>query len=320
MAGTDSGGGTIQTGIDVKTEVRQSRRAGPAACTALTVGLSVALGAVQPASAQGMAVLPGTGGVAQAAASQAQAAAAAVLCNAPWFRSGSHVQMEGDGVMPMSIKMTLRDVVRSPSGCRAQLEVTSKSALSALMGPPVITNQVHEVVIERSAPNAQTSIESQHAVINARARYARMYGEAAFRGKGVFNYAGLDLREGTMLEGEMFSSSVSLKVYPLGSDEAVSTMDAQRATIHIGSRHVGKLQMVDTLMGRKECQPISYDKRTSLGPLMIGGELVQVEPTVMHVTDWYCPAEAFVLRTEVRQDDKVQRVDVTALERDTQAP
>ncbi|SPA35019.1 conserved hypothetical protein; putative exported protein [Cupriavidus taiwanensis] len=317
--GADSGRGTIQTGIDVKTGVQQIRQAGPLACAAAFVALFGTLNA-QPAGAQGMAVLPGTGGIAQAAASQAQAAAAAVLCNAPWFSSGSHVQMEGDGVMPMSIRMTLRDVKRSPTGCRAQLEVNSKSALSALMGPPVITNQVHEVVIERSAPEAQTSIESQHAVINARARYARMYGEAAFRGKGVFNYAGLDLREGTTLEGEVFSSSVSLKVYPLGSDEAVSTMDAQRATIHIGSRHVGRLQMLDTLMGRKQCQPISYDKRTSLGPLMIGGELVQVEPTVMHVTDWYCPAEAFVLRTEVRQDDKVQRVDVTALERDTQAP
>ncbi|MDQ0142259.1 hypothetical protein [Cupriavidus necator] len=296
----------------MKTEVQQIRLAGVLACAALC--------AAQPAWGQGMAVLPGTGGVAQAAASQAQTAAAAVLCNAPWFRSGSHVQMEGDGVMPMSISMTLRDVVRSPSGCRAQLEVNSKSALSALMGPPVITNQVHEVVIDRGAPDAQTRIESQHAVINARARYARMFGEAAFRGKGVFNYAGLDLREGTALDGETFESSVSLKVYPLGSDEAVSTMQAQRASIHIGSRHVGKRQMIDTVMGRKECQPISYEKRTSLGPLMIGDELVQAEPTVMQVTDWYCPADAFVLRTEVRQGDKVQRVDVTALERDSQAP
>jgi len=32
------------------------------------------------------------------------------------------------------------------------------------------------------------------------------------------------------------------------------------------------------------------------------------------VTDWYCPMEAFVLRTEIRQNNEVQRVDVTALE------
>jgi hypothetical protein len=40
----------------------------------------------------------------------------------------------------------------------------------------------------------------------------------------------------------------------------------------------------------------------------------------MHVTDWYCPAEAFVLRTEIRQQGKVQRIDVTGMELDTTAP
>jgi len=256
----------------------------------------------------------------EAAAPRAAAPAGAVICDAPWFRSGSRVQMEGDGAMPMSITMSLRDVGRSPAGCRAQLEVRSKSALSALMGPPVIMDQVHEVSIDRRTPADQTSIESQHAVINARGRYARMYGEAAFKGKGVFNYAGMNLKEGSTLDGETFESSLSLKIYPLASDEPVGTMRALHASINISSRQVGRRQMIDTVMGRKECLPVTYDKRTSLGPLLVGEEVVQVEPTLMHVTDWYCPAEAFVLRTEIRQEGKLQSVDVTALERDSEAP
>lgn len=228
--------------------------------------------------------------------------------------------MEGDGALPMSITMTLRDVGRSASGCHAQLQINSKSAMSALMGPPVVMDQVHRLDIDRRTPAGQTSIESQHAVINARARYARMFGEAAFKGRGVFNYAGMNLREGATLEGETFESSLSLKVYPLGSDEVVSTLRVPHASIDISSRQVGRRQMIDTVMGRKECLPVTYDKRTSLGPLLVGEEVVQVEPTVMHITDWYCPAEAFVLRTEVKQDGKVQRIDVTAMEQDTQAP
>lgn len=241
----------------------------------------------------------------------------AVLCDAPWFRSGSRVQMEGDGAMPMSITMTLRDVMRTARGCSAQLEVRSKSALSALMGPPVVMDQVHEINIDRNAATARTRIDSRNAVINARARYARMFGEASFNGSGVFNYAGAEIREGATLDGETFQSSVSLKVYPLGSDEVVGTMQALHASIIVGSRHVGRKQMIDTVMGRKECMPITYEKRTSLGPLMIGDELLQLEPSVLHVTDWYCPMEAFVLRTEIRQNNKVQRVDVTALEMET---
>lgn len=238
----------------------------------------------------------------------------AALCEAPWFRSGSRVQMEGDGDTPMSITMTLRDVMHTARGCSAQLEVRSKSALAALMGPPVVMDQVHEINIDQNSATSRTRIDSRNAVINARARYARMFGEASFTGSGVFNYAGLEIKEGAMLEGETFQSSVALKIYPLGSDEVVGTMQALHASIIVGSRQVGRRQMINTVMGRKECMPITYQKRTSLGPLMVGDEIVQLDPSVLHVTDWYCPAEAFVLRTEIRQNNKVQRVDVTALE------
>lgn len=244
----------------------------------------------------------------------------AALCDAPWFRSGSRVQMEGDGELPMSITMTLKDVMRWSTGCSAQLEVRSKSAISTLMGPPVIMDQMHEINIDRRSATSKTSIDSRNAVINARARYARMYGEAAFRGSGVFNYAGLDIKEGAMLEGETFRSSVSLKIYPLATDEVVGTMQALYASVIVSTRHVGRRQMIDTVMGRKECLPITYEKRTSLGPLQVGDDVLQVEPSVLRVTDWYCPAEAFVLRTEIRQNNKVQRVDVTALEVDPTAP
>jgi len=241
------------------------------------------------------------------------------LCDAPWFKSGSKVQMEGDGALPMSITMALHDAVSSPTGCRAELEITSKSAMSALMGPPVIMQQVHVINIDRT-PNKELSIESQHAIINARGRYARMFGEAAFKGTGVFNYAGLTIREGETLPGQTFESSLSLKIYPLTRDEVVGTMETSRASIIVSSRHVGKRQLIDTAMGKKECLPIAYDKRTSIGALVVGGDLVKMEPTVMHVTDWYCPEAAFVLRTDVEQDGKVQRIDVTSMERDTDIP
>ena len=296
----------------MKTKAQHFLQNGAAGAFALlAAGLAWGEGPAGPVESRQGAATPGT---------SQSLSAGAVICDAPWFRSGSHVQMEGDGALPMSITMTLHGVRRSVSGCQAQLEIMSKSAMSALMGPPVVMDQVHRVNIDRRTPADETSIESQHAVINARARYARMYGEAAFKGKGVFNYAGLNLREGSTLEGETFESSLSLKIYSLGSDEVVGTLRALHASIHISSRQVGRRQMIDTVMGRRECLPITYEKRTSLGPLLVGDEVVQVEPSVMQITDWYCPAEAFVLRTEVKQDGKVQRIDVTALERDTQAP
>jgi hypothetical protein len=274
------------------------------------------LGVLNGALAQPAEPEPASAVAAEPAAgvSSAPEPSAAQLCDAPWFRSGARVQMEAEGTMPMSITMTLRDVMRTAHGCSAQLEVRSKSALSALMGPPVVMDQVHEINIDRNVTTSRTRIDSRNATINAQARYARMFGEASFNGSGVFNYAGLMIREGATLDGETFQSSVALKIYSIKSDQVVGTMQAQHASIIVGSRHVGHKQMIDTVLGRKECMPITYEKRTSLGPLMVGDELLQLEPSVLHVTDWYCPAEAFVLRTEIRQNNKLFKVDVTALE------
>lgn len=240
---------------------------------------------------------------------------AGFLCQAPWFQGGARVQMEADGAMPMTVTMSMIHTRQEPDGCQAQLDIRSKSALSALMGPPVTMDQSHYLRIARAVEGGTpASIESPRAIINAQGKYARMFGEASFVGHGVFSYAGMTLREGSTIEGQQFESSLSLLIYRAGTDELVSTLRAQRASIYIGSRHVGRRQSIDTALGPRSCLPITYEKRTSIGPLILGEEVIQTEPTVMQVTEWYCPGEAFVLRTEIRQNGKVQRIDVTSVE------
>ncbi|AOY98899.1 hypothetical protein BKK81_06200 [Cupriavidus sp. USMAHM13] len=240
----------------------------------------------------------------------------ASLCDMPWFRAGTRVQMEADGEMPMSITFRLRQAAIQPGGCEASFEIHSKSAMAALKGPPVVVDQVHAVRIVPAESGSEGNVESISAVVNARARYARMFGEAAFRGRGVLDYASMALQEGKVLEGETFESALSVKIYRLATGEEVGTMRAEHASVAVGPRKVGRLQTIATALGPQKCLPISYEKRTSLGALEFAGERLESIPTVMNVTDWYCPSVFFVLRTEVRQMGKVQRVDVTAFERE----
>lgn len=243
------------------------------------------------------------------------------ICDAPWFQSGARAQMEASGDMPMSITMTIRHPSITEKGCSAWLSIHSKSALAAMMGPPVVMDQVHRMSFDRGAtPGAVATVSSQRATINAQARYTRLFGQASFQGKGVLGYAGLAIREGVVLPGETLSSSLDLEIHSLATDEMVTTIRAPSASVSIGERRVGRAQSIETAMGRRECMPITYEKRSSLGPLMMGDDLIQTEPTIMNVTDWYCPTEAFVLRTEVRQKGKVERIDTTAIGLDEDAP
>ena len=229
-----------------------------------------------------------------------------------WSRPNAKVRMEADGAMPMSM-MTVQELLEStPAQCQAIINIHSKSALAALMGPPVIADQRDLVSISPLAAPSAVRVEI-HSEINARARYARLYGTSTSIGEGVVNYAGADLREGAILGGETVNSSVTLKIYARGTDEEVGELRAAHATITISSRHVGRRRMIDTALGRKDCIPITYEKHASLGPTQLVDTLIMTTPSVMQITDWYCPSERFVLRTEVREQGKVQRIDTTAI-------
>ncbi|WP_420995688.1 hypothetical protein ACKI2N_021655 [Cupriavidus sp. 30B13] len=267
------------------------------------------------------AVPPDTAAAAAAAAASAASAAPAeplpaapgTICDTDWFQSGARTQMEADGDMPMSITMTIRHPVRTETGCSAWLTIHSKSALAAMMGPPVVMDQVHHMNFDRAASGTGGTVSSQRATINARARYTRLFGEASFQGHGVLSYAGLAVREGVVLPGETLTSSLDLEIHSLATDALVTTIRAPSASVTIGERRVGRPRAIETTLGRRECMPITYEKRNSLGPVLMGDEVIQTEPAVMEITDWYCPTESFVLRTEVRQKGKVETIDTTAL-------
>ncbi|WP_052165984.1 hypothetical protein [Cupriavidus sp. WS] len=248
-----------------------------------------------------------------AASAEPPPAAPGTICDTGWFRSGARTQMEADGDMPMSITMTIRHPVRTETGCSAWLTIHSKSALAAMMGPPVVMDQVHHMNFDRAAGGTGGTVSSQRATINARARYTRLFGEASFQGHGVLSYAGLAVREGAVLPGETLTSSLDLEIHSLATDAFVTTIRAPSASVTIGERRVGRARAIETTLGRRECMPITYEKRNSLGPVLMGDEVIQTEPAVMEITDWYCPTESFVLRTEVRQKGKVETIDTTAL-------
>lgn len=242
------------------------------------------------------------------------------ICSAPWFKPRARAQLEAAGDMPMSITMEIRHPSPTTTGCSAWISIHSKSALAALMGPPVIMDQVHKMEFQTAASDTDPGISSKRATINAQASYTRLFGEASFQGNGMLGYAGLDIREGKVIPGATLNSSFDLEVHSLATDEKITTIKAPAASVVVSARTVGRKQTISTMLGRRECLPITYEKRASLGPLTIGDQVFTLEPATMHVTEWYCPSESFVLRTEVRQDGRTEVIDTTALGVDDDNP
>ncbi len=242
-------------------------------------------------------------------------------CRTIWFPHGARVQMEADGTMPLSRRTILRPPVPTDAGCQADIEIKSKTALAALMGPPVVTEQQQRVLL-RPAANGSPATISGHATVNASGRYARLYGTTTIDGLGLldYQYRGLPLRDGDVLPGETVDASASFSIFSRDSGDEVGKLVAPHATVSVTSRRVGKRQFIGTALGRSECVPIEYVRTTSLGPMVVAGEQIVTKPTQMRVTDWYCPANGIVMRQDIAEGGKVQHIDTTVVEPLSQAP
>ncbi|ODV42701.1 hypothetical protein AWV79_24590 [Cupriavidus sp. UYMMa02A] len=183
------------------------------------------------------------------------------------------------------------------------------------MGPPVVTEQQQRVLL-RPAANGSPATITGHATVNAWGRYARLYGTTTIDGLGLldYQYRGLALREGDVLAGETVDASASFTIYGRDSGDEVGKLVAPHATVSVASRRVGKRQFIRTALGRSECVPIEYVRTTSLGPMVVAGEQILTKPTQMRITDWYCPAQAIVMRQDVGEDGKIQHIETTVVE------
>lgn len=234
-------------------------------------------------------------------------------CATVWFRDGAKVQMEADGAMPMSRHTVQQRPQVSGDTCTTQLQIHSKTALAALMEPPVTTDQQYAVVIVPPRGDAPGHVEGG-AVVDASGHYVRLHGETRSMGRGVFDYAHQDLSEGKELGGESVTSRASFVIYARDSGDEVGRLEMPHATLQVASRRVGKRQHIDTALGSIECVPIRYERVTDLGPLQVAGDAIPTQPTVMQITDWYCPSQGFVMRSDVEENGKVQRIDTTSIE------
>ncbi|AOY92617.1 hypothetical protein BKK79_13130 [Cupriavidus sp. USMAA2-4] len=242
------------------------------------------------------------------------------VCRTAWFAHGGHVQMEADGNMPLSRRSTQQPPRATAAGCEVEIEIRSKTALAALMGPPIVTEQQQRVLIQPPADGQQASVTGS-AMVNAWGPHARLYGMTTIDGLGLldYQYRGQDLREGSMLDGETVDSSASFTIYARESGEEVGKLVAPHATVEISVRQVGKRRVIQTALGPSECLPIRYVRTTSVGRLIVAGVQVLTEPSRMSVTDWFCPAEGFVMRQDIVEGGEAQRIDTTMADR-AQAP
>ncbi|MDX6008693.1 hypothetical protein [Cupriavidus necator] len=195
--------------------------------------------------------------------------------------------------------------------CSLDLDIYSKSALRRLMGPPVETVQRHRLVIDERS--GQPVVRSLNARVQAHGQYTELVGEMSTNSNGLLLYPPA-LVEGQVLPAETFLSRYDFRIVDRHTGTKVSDFVGSNVRLTLSERTVGPLQRLKIATGTLLCWPIRYTKFVDPGRFRLVDTDIELEPTVLDMIDWYCPARRFVMRQEVRYGNQHQVVDVVEIE------
>ncbi|WP_439686145.1 DUF3108 domain-containing protein [Cupriavidus oxalaticus] len=234
------------------------------------------------------------------------------ICDAPYLHDGGRIRFEADGLTPMTTLAFFRNVNDLERDvCSLDLDIYSKSALRRLMGPPVETVQRHRLVIDERS--GQPVVSSLNARVHAYGRYTELIGEMSTNSNGLLLYPPA-LVEGQVLPAETFSSRYTFRIVDRRTGTKVSDFVGSNVRLTLSERVVGPRQRLQLASGTLLCWPIRYTKFVDPGSFRLIDTDIELEPTVLDMTDWYCPARRFVMRQEVRYKNQQQVVDVVEIE------
>lgn len=234
------------------------------------------------------------------------------ICDAPYVHDGGRIRFEADGLTPMTTIAFFRNVNDFERDlCSFDLDIYSRSALRRLMGPPVETVQRHRLVIDERS--GQPVVRSLNARVQAHGQYTELVGEMSTNSNGLLLYPPA-LTEGQVLPAETFASRYDFRIVDRRTGTTVSDFVGSNVRLTLSERTVGPLQRLKLATGTLLCWPIRYTKFVDPGRFRLVDTDIELVPTVLDMTDWYCPARRFVMRQEVRYKNQHQVVDVVEIE------
>lgn len=207
-------------------------------------------------------------------------------CDAKWMHDGGGVtQVTSNGLVTMQI--SARDFNKANGeNCSATLMTT--------------------VVSKIAGRTARTDSRGVLRIVDGRARLESALQSAGFNGEtavgslsthqsGLFSYVGKFVSQDASLPGERFEASLaeSMPAMPGGQ------FKIPKSVVTTTAKHVGKQEQLDTVVGRLNCWPISYDRMQQATSMMVLGRTLTVGAVTTHVVDHFCPDVGLVMRSDV---------------------
>lgn len=218
---------------------------------------------------------------------------AAIPCDAPWMHTGGQfVVTSSTGNQKFTFDVLSFDK-KDSDHCTGSIRT---NADLNIQGRAVESQSIFDITIAEGIAQVQPQ-QDANGSMNGKMGPGSMNAMVSAQLVGFFSYAGEIKQAGQTLPATKGHASVNSTMAANGAN--AGNLTASNMSFTTTEKQVGQQETLDTVAGKLDCWPVSYDMTENPGSITFQGRTINVPPITQQIVDHYCPATNLVMRKDI---------------------
>lgn len=218
---------------------------------------------------------------------------AAVPCDAPWMHPGGQFVITSSTSKQKFTFDVLSFDKKDSDHCTGSIRT---SAVLNIQGKTAESQSIFHLAISNGIAQVQPQQDASGS-LNGKAGAGSMNAVVSAQLVGFFSYAGEIKQAGQTLPAAKGHAEVNGTMATNGANDG--TLTASNMSFTTTEKHVGQQEALDTVAGKLDCWPVSYDMTENPGSITFQGRTMNIPPITQQIVDHYCPAANLVMRKDI---------------------
>jgi hypothetical protein len=184
------------------------------------------------------------------------------------------------------------------------------STVFSVQGTKAESQSVFQVTISNGLAQVQPQQDAS-GTLNGKMGAGSMNATVSAQLDGFLSYAGEIKQAGQTLPATRRHAAINGMVAANGAD--AGHLVASNMSSTTTEKHVGRQEALDTVAGKLDCWPVSYDQTENPESVTFQGHTMNIPPMTQQIVDHYCPATNLVMRKDIATNGKQVSQIVTSI-------
>lgn len=218
---------------------------------------------------------------------------AAIPCDAPWMHPGGQFVITSSSSKHQFTFDVLSFDKKDSDHCSGSIRT---STAFSVQGRSVESQSVFHVSLSNGLAQVQPQQDAS-GNLNGKMGAGSMNAVVSAQLSGFLSYAGEIKQAGQALPATKGHAAVNSTIAANGVN--AGNLAASNMSFTTTERRVGQQEALDTVAGKLDCWPVSYDLTENPGSITFQGHTMTIPPVTQQIVDHYCPVTNLVMRKDI---------------------